>query len=332
MTTLAELPEPERARLRAAAAWKLRIDEWPATGMSPEFQDWVQDARNLRAFEAVEKSWVDIEEFAASEELLEMRRAALNRISSRRQRWAPWTDLARKVAAVLLVATLGGGAIYFHLTEPTLYATAINEQRQIQLPDGSRIHLDSGSWLRVKYTKTARAVVLDRGRARFDVAHDRTRPFSVTAGAQTVVAVGTAFDVERLSSAVLVTMIQGRVIVKGLSSNPQGRETAVPLSAGQELVAGLRRPFVTRPADLANATAWETGHLVFKGAPLSEAVERVNRYAQHPITVDPSAASIRVSGIFKAGDANAFVSAVTSYLPVQAAGNTGSDLTLESRP
>ena len=45
------------------------------------------------------------------------------------------------------------------------------------------------------------------GQARFDVAHDAARPFSVHAGGQTVVATGTAFNVDLLGPQVLVTLI-----------------------------------------------------------------------------------------------------------------------------
>src|ERR1700743_1087200 len=108
-------------------------------------------------------------------------------------------DRDRRAGGVIF-ACLGGGAVYFYLTEPDLYTTGTSERRQVQLSDGSRIWLDSDTWGRAKYTKTARPLILDHGRARFDVAHDVTRPFSVTAGQQTVIAVGTSFDVERLDS------------------------------------------------------------------------------------------------------------------------------------
>jgi ferric-dicitrate binding protein FerR (iron transport regulator) len=48
--------------------------------------------------------------------------------------------------------------------------------------------------------------------------------------------------------------------------------------------------------------------------------------------VDPAVAAIRVSGVFNAGDVKSFVSAVTSYLPVQAAGDTDNSAILQSRP
>ena len=65
--------------------------------------------------------------------------------------------------------------------------------------------------------------------------------------------------------------------------------------------------------------AWESGHLVFRDEPLESVVARVNRYTPHPVAIDPVLASRRISGVFNAGDVPSFVSAVSSYLHLQAA-------------
>jgi transmembrane sensor len=70
---------------------------------------------------------------------------------------------------------------------------------------------------------------------------------------------------------------------------------------------------------------------VFKDVTLAEAVERVNRYTGKPVMVDPSVAAIRISGVFNAGDVGSFVSAVTSYFPVQATTTSDSNILLQRR-
>jgi transmembrane sensor len=219
---------------------------------------------------------------------------------------------------------------------PSSYETDIGERRIVALPDGSHVSMDSDSKVRVKYYKTARTLTLDRGRARFDVAHDPNRPFTVTAGPETVVAVGTSFNVERLQSTVLITLIQGQIVIKddastGLAAAGHGPDQSISLKAGEQLVVprNLRRAVVT--ADLQVATAWETGHLVFRDELLSDAVARVNRYIGKPVIVDPSLAPIRISGVFNAGDVGSFVSAVTSYFPVQASTTGNNNILLQPR-
>lgn len=52
---------------------------------------------------------------------------------------------------------------------------------------------------------------------------------------------------------------------------------------------------------------------------MAEAVQRVNHYAEKPVVLaDAGLAKLRVSGVFNAGDAQAFAEAVMALLPVSA--------------
>jgi transmembrane sensor len=88
---------------------------------------------------------------------------------------------------------------------------------------------------------------------------------------------------------------------------------------------------VVRQANMDAATAWESGHLIFRGEPLADAVRRVNRYTANPVTVDASAASIPISGVFNAGDVGTFVSAITGYFPVDATTDSENRIRLQKR-
>jgi transmembrane sensor len=77
-------------------------------------------------------------------------------------------------------------------------------------------------------------------------------------------------------------------------------------------------------ADLGRSLAWEGGELVFNDEPLVRALERVNRYAETPVTLgDPAAGQVRVSGVFNAGDTAAFVEGVTAAFPLSARSSEG---------
>jgi transmembrane sensor len=150
-----------------------------------------------------------------------------------------------------------------------------------------------------------------------------------------VVAVGTSFDVERLQSTVLVTLLQGQVVIKNDApaavTAKNGNPPSVALKPGEQFVASLDVQPTVAAADLRVASAWELGHLVFRDEPLGDAVARVNRYTAHPVMIDPSIASIRVSGVFNAGDIGSFVSAITSYFPVQASTTGNNNILLQPR-
>ena len=345
MTTSGDLSADEKHRLEQAAGWRLKLVRDPSLGDSEEYQRWCADPFNARAREAVVKAWTSIGTLESTPEMLDLRRQALARArAARASRWKKrsWATVA--AAAMVLavgvdltwpsVRTWYCNAIAWLNT--TSYQTDVGERRIVALSDGSRISMDSDTTMRVTYEQTARSITLERGRSRFDVAHDPNRPFTVTAGAQTVVAVGTSFDVERLQSSVLVTLIQGQVVIKGVEPAATA-ETAgaavspISLKAGEQLVLtrNVKPAIVT--TDLQVARAWESGRLLFRDEPLGDAVARVNRYTSHPVEIDPSIADIRFSGVFNAGDVSSFVSAVTSYFPVQAVTTDSNNIRLQPR-
>src|SRR5690606_8124329 len=159
---------------------------------------------------------------------------------------------------------------------------------------GSRVSLDASSRVTVAYSGDKRALVLERGRAKFDVAKDPLRPFTVNAGQRTVVATGTAFSVELLRDQMRVLLYEGHVAV--LADTP-GKEPSpvriggrggkeAQLNPGQELVANLSTGAASIvAADTAKSLSWEGGRLTFIDEPLARAVERMNRYADTPMVV-----------------------------------------------
>lgn len=332
MTTFPDMPPDEQAQMEDACVWHERLRADPALEFSDEFLDWHVLPGNAAAFRAVEQSHAALAVIAGDPQVLALRGAILARAGRARRETAPRRlMLFGALAATLLIACLVGGYfVFFH--GPAAYVTDIGERRIVALTDGSRLSLDSDTKVDVHLTKTARLLTLDRGRARFDVAHDVTRPFMVKAGDRTVIAVGTSFSVERLGSKVLVTLIQGRVVIKDTGPSQKiGPRPAVSLTAGQELVAIAEKPPSVAAVDVKEAAAWEAGRLVFKDEPLTEAAERINRYTQQPIAVSPRIASLRISGGFNAGDVGSFVAAVTSFFPVQATTTDDNRILLEPR-
>ena len=335
MTAFSDLSPDQQQRLEEAAGWRLRLARDPSLGGSTEYLDWCSDPLNSRAREAVGKGLSAVGSLDTVPEMLELRRQALARMRrASARRWNPRTIKIGAAAAVLVASVIGATALYLCRWDlityfnTQIYQTDIGERRVVALPDGSRISMDSDTRIGVMYLKKERSITLERGRSRFDVAHDSTRPFTVNAGPQTVEAIGTSFDVERLQSTVLVTLIQGQVIIKNVAMTAA---EAISLKAGEELVvAGNVRPAIVA-ADPQVARAWESGRLLFRDEPLGDAVARVNRYTAHPIMIDPSIASIRFSGVFNAGDIGSFVSAVTSYFPVEASTTETNSILLKPR-
>jgi transmembrane sensor len=318
--------------LETARKWRERMEApaWSAADEA-ELEVWLQaDERHARAFERMGEVFSFFEQHAASPELIGARRALLGRVQRQaRGRWFGWDALGsvsrRRIAAGLAVAIVLAGAGAWPLTQQgDIYRTGVGERRIVTLKDGSVVSLDAMSRVSVRYSDGARKLTLGQGQARFDVAHDPGRPFSVTARDRTVVATGTAFNIDLLKPEVRVTLIEGRVLILRKTSplpllQPAAPQKPVELRAGEALVASKDGPPASvQTADLQQVTAWQEGRLVFQREPLAEAVERVNRYTDRKITIaDAKAADVLVSGVFNTGDVNAFLEAVNGFLPVR---------------
>ena len=80
-----------------------------------------------------------------------------------------------------------------------------------------------------------------------------------------------------------------------------------------------------RAVDAQMATSWSRGRLVFRGTPLGEALQEVNRYGSRKVRLgDPDLAELPVGGNFIAGETDLIVSAFAAALPLRVAeGSTG---------
>ena len=336
-------PEPTTP-LQAAAVWRMRM-EGPDWGAEDEaaLRAWLaKDELHQRAFDRTGKVWDLVDSHAATPDVMVIRRDALHRAQrTARGRMSQWRGGAvsapRRVAIAAGLAgllVLGGLGAWPVVHPGEAYQTGLNERRVVTLKDGSKLSLDAMTRVSVDYSDEARNLTLVRGQARFDVAHDLSRPFSVRARDRTVVATGTAFNIDLFERKARVTLIEGRVLV--LPARRQLGPIALPVSdaapsrpielrPGEALVSAKgARPQLLAGVDLQQTTAWQQGKLMFDKEPLAEAVARMNRYSERKLIIgDAAAAAVPVSGAFDAGNVRGFLEAVTAYLPIDA--TEGSD-------
>ncbi|MGV3730604.1 MAG: FecR family protein [Sphingopyxis sp.] len=321
MTIPEDQMEPDRDT--EAALWCLALAEEDFDAAREAALDhWLADEDNAAALRRQLALWDHNDALASSPQMLQMRSQALDDFRARNeQRWAPapakswrlprlWQALA---ASVLLAA---GSATMLALQDSDVehFSTALGERKIISLEDGSKLTLDADSEVEERFSKDRRDLIVVRGRAKFDVAKDSLRPFAVTAGTETVVATGTSFSVEKLGTAVDVVLYEGKVTVVRSARN----EHFEKLQPGQALVLPNSGPLQIAPIEPARAAAWTTGQLDFSSEPIAGAIARVNRYARKPLVLDPSVpASLRVTGVFDAGDTAAFAEGVAAVSGVK---------------
>ncbi|MGY3297425.1 transmembrane sensor [Pseudomonas sp. TE6288] len=224
--------------------------------------------------------------------------------------------LRQALAAGVAVVALGLGWTgwqYQQLNHQDTLSTALGERRQVELPDGSQLELNSATQVQVMFSAGQRHVRLGAGEAMFIVAHDSDRPFVVSTAQGDVTVTGTRFDVRQDPNSTRVAVEQGSVKVQGAA------ESLALLTAGQgshiDAQGKVAAPYAI---DAKALTAWRQGKLVFDNAPLSDVVAEVSRYRARPLHVaSGKAAALRLSSTFSTDDPDALLRALPSILPVR---------------
>ena len=221
--------------------------------------------------------------------------------------------IAGLAAAAVLLAFIAIWAP-LKLWEQT-YATAVGEQRAFELEDGSMIHLNARSRVKVDFSHDVRDVYLLDGQALFKVKHEALRPFRVHVNGAFIQAVGTQFDVHRLTGRTNVSVIEGKVKIstgEKAVPGPAGTPTAdmASLAAG-ETASITANGNITRPTavDVADATAWRQRRLVFRKQTLADMALEFNRYNRAPqLRIDGEALQARqFNGVFDADDPESLI-------------------------
>jgi transmembrane sensor len=314
-----------------AAQWVWRLDG-ASSGAAEQtaFDAWLRlDPRHRRAFEELSRVW----------NTLDGAKGALTGATLHARDLEPYpehdlgavrrTALRAAAAAVALLA-LGVGILWMRAgNETQTLATAVGQQRNVTLADGSVITLNTNSIVETDLTRGFRQIYLRKGEAHFQVAHDRSRPFLVHAGDAVVRAVGTEFEVRvRPDQHVDIMVNEGRVEVQAaapgagpdLSGAPDRAGTPLrALRAGERLSTASVDYSVEQvsPARLSSEMAWREGAIVFDGQPLAAAIAEIERYTDARIMVsDPGVAALKVGGRFRTDDVQGFFAGLQSALPV----------------
>lgn len=200
----------------------------------------------------------------------------------------------RPRVAVVAVLMLGLGVVTTMAWPRTgHYAAAHGAPRQINLADGTVVHLDAESEISVRMTLLGRRVELERGQASFVVGKDR-RPFSVNAAGLRVTDIGTTFDVSLLREQARIAVSEGRVHVRG--DGGSGRMLA-NLGAGQAAQVDYRdQRVLVSEEDPASMSAWRKGRAVFRDESLRDVADRFNRRNTLRLHVSDDAGALRLTG------------------------------------
>ncbi|PWV47744.1 FecR family protein [Chitinophaga sp. S165] len=180
---------------------------------------------------------------------------------------------------------------------------------QLVLEDSSHVQLGAGSSLRhITGFENNRRELWLKGKARFDVAKDGKRPFTVYAGNTAVTALGTVFGVNAHNNKVTVRLYSGKVVVHPQKGKVTFKE--IYLYPGESLVYDSKtkgQPLVNKPAEtnrqLPSGQEVASNSLVYHQQPLPQVLQQLEKHFNIMIAYDAhSLRNIKVTAEFTTSD------------------------------
>jgi transmembrane sensor len=287
-----------------AEQWFVRLlDPGCSAAQRAEFERWrAAHPEHALAYREIELLWKLSEDAIKDPAVMAAAKRALQpepRLRAPRRWFVP----ALAAAAALLLAV----ALPHWLATPATpagiaYTTTVGQQRTITLTDGSSILLDTDSEVIVQYSERTRRVDLLHGQAQFSVHGNHAWPFVVHAGAGTVTAVGTHFQVRLDDQGTDVALLEGKLAIA--TQTPDGGTQDASLVGGQGLAFDTNGQITpVHAVDVQRAQGWTHGQLFVHNWRLADLVAEMNRYSNTKLQLaDPSLENIRISGVFRTSD------------------------------
>lgn len=291
--------------------WLGRLQGQPGDKVQMAFEQWLAASpEHVDAFVQMQSLWHlsrPVVQNLANEEAQALQQYL--RPAPRRRRY--WAAAALSLAASLALMVWGSGWQPLHWVDDlgADYVSAPGEVRNLTLADGSTVVLDADSAIAVRYDAGGRHVELRRGTAYFRVTPAAV-PFAVAVAGGEARVLGTRFEVRKLQDGARVTVLQGRVAVRGSPA-----EAPQILTANQQLSFAAGFSEHLRSVDAEATTSWRDGRLSFYRVPLGEVLSELERYYPGRILLlDSELAQRRVSGSFSSNDPLEVLAALQNVL------------------
>ncbi|QFY62529.1 DUF4880 domain-containing protein (plasmid) [Rhizobium grahamii] len=295
-----------------ALNWLVRMEAGGTVEASEraEFEVWLNaDAAHRTAWNEVRDVWSSPEVVTASRQLdaatpvtsvMSIRRARPGRLKT----WA--LPLAASLALIV-------GASHFAMQLfPRIssdYSTAAGERREVTLPDGSLMVLNTGTAVDLDFSSGRRGVRIIQGEAWFDVVHDAAHPFHVVGDYGEVQVKGTAFSVEVEGDSDTAALQRGSVDVVHRSVEGQ----TARLVPGEMVIASKQSLSPVSEFDVDDRFAWLQGRIVIESQPFDAAIAKLERYfGGRVLVLNNRLRNIVVSGDYRTDRAETAIDGLTA--------------------
>ncbi len=217
-------------------------------------------------------------------------------------------------AVMLVIGGIISYRYFFSSREMVVYATNNAERKEIHLPDGSNITLNSDSEIKVEESFVDERVVFLKGEAFFDV-EKNGHPFAVNTSNAFVRVTGTKFDVSMRNERTRVIVAEGTVTLRAKSSNSP---TVIIHKNEKSECFRDEPPEKPLTVDTHYSIDWLRNAIVFDKTSLNEIAERLKRfYNVNVIIHDDSIGNKTITGEFRNQKIDDVVSAIALSLDLK---------------
>jgi transmembrane sensor len=185
-----------------------------------------------------------------------------------------------RIAAIFILVAASAYVLYYYLKsdKPALqHMVAQNGSVESKLPDGTSVTLNTGATLDYpeKFKKNQRTVTLN-GEAYFNVTHDASRPFIISAENICVEVLGTSFYVNTNgeNGNIEVILTSGKVAVYQ-KDKPSERTILEPGEKAE--FSKTDQKIIKSENEDENYMSFKTKKLVFSDTPLNEIISTLNK-------------------------------------------------------
>lgn len=201
--------------------------------------------------------------------------------------------------------------------------TASGERRDLRLPDGSLLQLDTASALNMDLEQGRRLLSLIDGEMALNMANNVPAMTINTAQGQ-VLATDAELCVRQFGQICQISVWRGTVEVTPRQGQSMRLQAGQRATMSAEIVTAVQ-PFDTRQP------GWRQGVLSVENQPLGGFLEALSRYRPGILRWEPALESLKVTGTFRLDDTDKILFLLAASLPLQVQTRTRYWVTLAAR-
>lgn len=189
----------------------------------------------------------------------------------------------------------------------------------ITLPDNSVIDLDLKSQVKVNYYKDKREIDFTNGVAFFNIAKDKTKPFTIRAGNTLIKVIGTRFEVINLGKYTTINVDEGLVQVDYLNET-NNRSKPIEFLTGLETLTLNKQGKIIKHNKINqdHIASWKKDIIEFNKTTLQEAFDLFTQYSTQKVEFETHELSLlKVSGKFSTLHYNSFLESIELIYPLR---------------